>query len=369
MSLISPTIPLNVVTASGLFGDRLADKVLMAVMGEALGGRRAAFKAFHETRLAVHADPSPLLDEFAQSSLGSGCRLDERTAILHDDGLFALIEVSGRSGFSTCLVKVWADTPRTLDAAKHAIEVLIGERRVANPLAFRLDWRFVTSRGALQKVVIEEEATDVLLDEAYPSIPGGITAFIERYLAAPESVLVLQGPPGTGKTRLIRSLLGAMSRRTGAPASIMYTTDEKALEQDELFIEFLTEPHDALVVEDADLLLKARTSGNGVMHKFLNIADGIVRAQHRKTIFSTNLTSLRDIDEALVRPGRCFAHLEIRELNQSEALRLLERLCDQDMTRLRRAVDALGVARSHSLARIYAAWRNADCEIAGQEAA
>lgn len=369
MSLVTPTIPLNVVTVDNLFGGRSAEKVLLAVMGEALGGRRATFKAFHETRLAVHADPSPLLDEFAQSPLGSGCRLDEKTVVLHDEGLFALIEASGRPGFSTCLVKVWADTPCTLGAAKQAIEVMIGERRVANPLAFRLDWRFTTSQGRLQKSLIEEAATDVLLDEAYPSIPGGIAAFIERYLAAPESVLVLQGPPGTGKTRLIRSLLGAMSRRAGAPASIMYTTDEKALELDELFIEFLTDPHDALVVEDADLLLKARTSGNGVMHKFLNIADGIVRAQHRKTIFSTNLTSLRDIDEALVRPGRCFAHLEIRELTPSEALRLLERLCDQDITRLRRAVDALGVARSHSLARIYAAWRNADCEPREREAA
>src|SRR5437899_6091330 len=37
----------------------------------------------------------------------------------------------------------------------------------------------------------------------------------QRYLRASETVLILQGPPGTGKTRLVRSILGAISHRKG----------------------------------------------------------------------------------------------------------------------------------------------------------
>jgi len=39
------------------------------------------------------------------------------------------------------------------------------------------------------------------------------------------------------------------------------------------------------------------------LHRFLAIADGVVRAQGRKIIFTTNLPSVGDIDDALVRPG------------------------------------------------------------------
>jgi len=35
--------------------------------------------------------------------------------------------------------------------------------------------------------------------------------------------------------------------------------------------------------------------------------DPVVRAQGRKIIFTTKLPNIGDIDEALVRPGRCFA--------------------------------------------------------------
>ena len=106
--------------------------------------------------------------------------------------------------------------------------------------------------------------------------------FVEAYLDARETVLILQGPPGTGKTRLVRAILAAMSKRKGESAKVMYTADKRALENDEIFVDFITGSHDAFVIEDADHLLKARTSGNFELHRFLGIADGVVRAQSRK---------------------------------------------------------------------------------------
>jgi len=151
-----------------------------------------------------------------------------------------------------------------------------------------------------------------LMDEAYPEIQGGVSAFIESYLDAKETVLVLQGPPGTGKTRLIRAILGEISRRNDGEAQVMYTGDLKALETDALFVKFITGWDDAFVVEDADHLLKPRSDGNQHLHRFLTIADGVVRSQGRKIIFSTNLPNVGDLDEALIRPGRCFGRLNVR---------------------------------------------------------
>src|ERR1700676_3197847 len=81
----------------------------------------------------------------------------------------------------------------------------------------------------------------------------------------------------------------------------------RALEHGEIFVDVITGNHDAFVIEDADHLLMARSNGNVDLHRFLAVADGVVRAQGRKIIFTTNLPNIGDIDEALVRPGRCFA--------------------------------------------------------------
>ena len=144
---------------------------------------------------------------------------------------------------------------------------------------------------------------------------------------------MLQGPPGTGKTRLVRAILAAMSRRKGDSAKIMYTADRRTLEKTRSFVEFITGSHDALVVEDADHLLMPRSDGNDKLHRFLCVADGVVRALGRKIIFTTNLPNIGDIDEALVRPGRCFAVLRTRNLERPEAQRLLAKVLNGDAAR------------------------------------
>jgi hypothetical protein len=53
------------------------------------------------------------------------------------------------------------------------------------------------------------------------------------------------------------------------------------------------------------------------LHKLLT--DGVARSQGRKIIFTTNLADVTDIDEALIRPGRCFAIRNLRNLTTDEA--------------------------------------------------
>ena len=129
----------------------------------------------------------------------------------------------------------------------------------------------------------------------------------------------------------------------------------RALENDEIFVDFITGNHDAFVIEDADHLLMARSNGNVDLHRFLAVADGVVRAQGRKIIFTTNLPNIGDIDEALVRPGRCFATVRTRALDRREAASLLRGLPPHARSETsRRVLVALAAdVRSITLAALY----------------
>ncbi len=59
---------------------------------------------------------------------------------------------------------------------------------------------------------------------------------------------------------------------------------------------------------------------------FLTVADGVVQALGRKIVFTTNLHNIGDIDDALIRPGRCFAVVRTRGLTREEAGRFLAAL-------------------------------------------
>lgn len=111
------------------------------------------------------------------------------------------------------------------------------------------------------------------------------------------------------------------------------------------------------MVEDADHLLKPRCDGNEQLHRFLTIADGVVRSHGRKIIFSTNLPNIGDLDEALIRPGRCFARVHVRALTPTEALELAADIASEDSEKLARATAALAENRKRPLAEVYAALR------------
>jgi len=297
-----------------------------------------------------------LFDAIALDPAWRAERINHDEILLDGDGVFVVGEGGRKVDYCSCSFYVWAADIARAEAAKQRLLDKAGVTRITEPM-FRIEWNFVTEQG-VRSAWIEEVADDVLHDRAYPEIAGGVRGFIKRYLASPEAVLVLQGPPGTGKTRLIRAILGEMSRRMPGDemASALYTGELKALAADELFVKFITGTHDAFVVEDADHLLKPRADGNEHLHRFLTIADGVVRAQGRKIIFSTNLPNVGDLDEALVRPGRCFAHLQVRKLAEAEAQALAAELAAGDAdkrARVERSLQEGGGKRS--LAEVYRA--------------
>lgn len=157
--------------------------------------------------------------------------------------------------------------------------------------------------------------------EMYPFLGDQtLEEFYEGFMESSASILLLIGPPGTGKTTFIRGMLQHLS------ASAMVSYDAAVLEKDYLFAQFIEGDKSVMVLEDADMFLKSRKEGNTMMHKFLNVGDGLVTTKNKKMVFSTNLPSISDIDPALVRPGRCYDILKFEELNQTQAEALAKKM-------------------------------------------
>lgn len=152
-------------------------------------------------------------------------------------------------------------------------------------------------------------------DEFYPWIDRPLVQLGQDFLKSAANVLLLIGPPGTGKTSFIKALVNNMN------ADAWLTYDSALHKSDKLHKDFMrpTEQPRLLIMEDADVILSSREDGNDAMGRLLNLADGMVSVGQRKLVFSTNLPNLHSIDEALLRPGRCFGILKFRDMNRDEA--------------------------------------------------
>jgi hypothetical protein len=176
------------------------------------------------------------------------------------------------------------------------------------------------------------------IKEMYPFLGDeSLEDYYDRYMDNNANILLLIGPPGTGKTTFIRGLL---SHRN---ASAIVTYDAGILEKDGFFARFIEDDAEVMVLEDSDAFLKSRSDGNTMMHRFLNVGDGLVTTKGKKMIFSTNLPSIRDIDSALVRPGRCFDIVTFGELTKEEAVALADKL----------GVELKEVKQKYTLAEIF----------------
>ena len=161
-----------------------------------------------------------------------------------------------------------------------------------------IEWIYSGDGSSVQ---IPLTADRLPVSEMYPFLGDEkIEEYYDRFMNSSASILLLIGPPGTGKTTFIRGLLHHLKKNA------VVTYDEKILERDYVFARFLEDDASVMVIEDADNFLMSRKEGNTMMHRFLNVGDGLVGIKGKKLIFSTNLPSVKDIDSALIRAGRCF---------------------------------------------------------------
>lgn len=163
-----------------------------------------------------------------------------------------------------------------------------------------------------------KERRPVTNPEAFwPFAPMSPRAMAEAFEASDSNVLILYGEPGLGKSQYIAEMVKWKSENTDGE---VYICDDSPVFKSVRFTAFVHGiPNGGwLVTEDAHEMIAARDTGNSLMAAVLNAAEGITSG-NVKFIVSTNITTLKDVDDALYRPGRTFRVIPFKPLNAIEA--------------------------------------------------
>lgn len=162
-------------------------------------------------------------------------------------------------------------------------------------------------------------ATKVDLDKNYNN---NLASFDTEFISAlndtsKRGLHFLYGKPGTGKTNYLRHIISSIKKDV-----IFIPSGMAESLSDPGFINMLVTQArgQVLIIEDAEKAIVARESSqNKAVSTLLNISDGLLSDILNMQIICTFNTDIKNVDAALLRPGRLLTKYEFNELDVVKA--------------------------------------------------
>lgn len=147
----------------------------------------------------------------------------------------------------------------------------------------------------------------------------------EQFFNGDENILILVGKSGVGKSKLASLGMKWISEHKRETAVVASAKNPEILANEEFWISLKNDYTDLVLLDDLDFMLNSRTDErsqsdvlkNKFLSSFLTFTDGF-RKNKIKFIITTN-QEFKDIDNAILRKGRLFDVLELRDLTFEEA--------------------------------------------------
>lgn len=167
------------------------------------------------------------------------------------------------------------------------------------------------------------EPTNVNISENYNDDFLPVFEDIKTFLAERKSgLIVLRGKIGSGKTNLIRHLI------TSIPGNYILVTNTLAssLASPEFISFMLDHKNSTFILEDCEQILMDRGENvTNAIATILNMSDGLMSDIFNVKFICTFNADINQIDEAILRKGRCFANYEFKELSKEKTKNLLNK--------------------------------------------
>lgn len=187
---------------------------------------------------------------------------------------------------------------------------------------------------------IKFEELNYISDKYYPYIDTDI--MFDQFFTGAENILLLVGEPGLGKSKMSTlALKHAFKNPDKLPydkiadnpaldsqfITVVYVKSTDVLVNDKFWRELEKHDADFCIIDDLDYMLTKRDSEvtnaddqkkNDFLNQFLSFTDGVEK--HKTKFIITTNQKYNDIDSALLRKGRLFDILELRQLDKNEAL-------------------------------------------------
>ena len=230
--------------------------------------------------------------------------------------------------FEDEILKIYAPTPEVAQATAKEF------RRYVKPVAASKSFYYLISieqGGANTEKVYIDRPAPVAAGELAMHYGDDFPAWEKQWLDClcrkASGLTILHGEPGCGKTYFLRAVTARLIDRA---AIYVIPLSEVELLSSPRFVGFWvaqTKRHQnkikVVILEDAEELLLPRDRGSrNNVSNLLNIADGFLGDHLKIQVVATTNAAVRELDKAVLRPGRLIGQREFRRLTRPEAERL-----------------------------------------------